>query len=234
MRTMYSIQTILSAMRSWFLLAPLALLLVNSCSKGELEPDIVEEPPIFVQASFDGEPVKYEVGVNAVEAKPLILDLAGESVGVWRMWAYRVDDTRDSIFNDFSIYIVNHKAPYGNLTEDLDSTMVKDNFQFLSVKAPDYKEVLIESYVSIVYVDTNGNWFSSAFAEQIDSQFRIRDVEDVSVDGISYKQCNIVFDCVLKSLTTLETIDVTNGKAVILMGGIEQKTRSTDRSKIQS
>lgn len=194
--------------------ALLLLLVLASCKKEVVPPDVKEEPVFYVQGKLNNTNTLYQVGVNGYSVEPDagILEIRLDSFIFGRVRVpYYVSTLTDG--NDsFQVmllgdeFVSSHEKPRKDYLESV-----------LGLHSLEYDNYVVGGNVNIA-MKQNGKWYTSNSLDLPSGvHFDIIKSEDYQVPGTSHfmKKVDVTFKIVLAASST-DLVNIEDGKACLL------------------
>ena len=184
-----------------------SIVLMSSCEKEHLQPDIPGQPDPFVYfiGRIENDSVRIGGGVDSYIGSTSVRDTLSR-----RMFNFALQNIHNPALLSIHFSINNYQIHLGEVQGDLDHTI------FPGVRHFQDSNNFIPLAVTIHWIDHNGIKYSSAPLVQ-SQPLSINSVEDVSYENKSYKKATVTFECNLSD-DLGRVIHLTNGRAVILFG----------------
>lgn len=178
----------------------LVSMLSAGCERGDLIPERMAGPSIYLKSFIDTDELKLSAGVDRYKGNSMRLDFYP-----YRFWGGQI--IRDSsLENNVTFSIGNHEFPYSDSIEDLTRSIKNGQYAYFG------GSVLKPSHVLVNLIYNKDSYESSVITQPTSSFFDISNVKDTSYNGQLYKIAEIEFDCMCLSQLSSEVVNF-RGKA---------------------
>lgn len=185
---------------------------IPGCGKEHLQPDENGTPLTWISALVNGDSVYYAAGVNNYIGLTFVND-----IDVHRSFGTSIKSSGAGS-SYFEVLLNNYSDVSADLPGDLEHSFHTGSFDY------EYQQlgtmVFTPGGVTINWYDSTGNAYTSLYMTQANASFQINSVETVVKDGLTYKKVTANFHCTLLNLANYNVVELTNGQAVLLFGGI--------------
>jgi len=182
-----------------------SIVLISSCEKEHLQPDIPGQPDplVYFIGRIGSDSVRIGGGIDSYIGSTAVTDTHTN-----RVFSFLFENFDHPSRASLQISINNYQQHPGDLQSDLDLSVFpgnrhyQDNHQFLPLA------------ITVTWLDAFGTEYSSRLVSQSDL-FSILSVDDTTYEGKDYKKVTVEFVCNLTD-NAGHSLHLTNGRAVLL------------------
>lgn len=186
--------------------------LITGCKKEHLQPDEINSPTTWFSAIINSDSIYYAGGVDSYVASTFVND-----VDVHRSFGTSIKSASAGS-SYFEVMVNNYNDSLADLSADLENSFHTGSFDY--EYRPMGTMLFTPGAVTINWYDSSGNFYSSVYTMQSNASFEIDSIETIVKDGLTYKKVTLNFHCTLLDFANYNSVELTDGHAVLLFGGI--------------